>query len=153
MAEGGDGAGCADGPLDAPIEGCAPAPVPDTGNFHKDCVARINQFRWACQCLPPLQRWKEAEGCTDQQSATDQSNNAPHGAFGDCGESAQNTCPNWPSDGDVVEGCLQAMWDEGPGDDFQAHGHYINMSNTSYTKVACGKSSDGGVWSNQNFAR
>ena len=143
---------CANGPLDAPIPGCTPTPVPDTGDFHQDCVDRINQFRWECQCLPPLERWVEAEDCTDQQSATDQANNAPHGDFGSCGENAQNTCPNWGSEGSVVEGCLQQMWDEGPGEDFQAHGHYINMSSTNYTKVACGRSvTADGVWSNQNF--
>ena len=44
------------------------------------------------------------------------------------------------------------MWDEGPGEPFRAHGHYINMSSTQYTSVACGRSSAGqGVWSNQNF--
>ena len=48
---------------------------------------------------------------------------------------------------------MQAMWDEGPGEPFSAHGHYINMSSTTYTRVACGFSSSGsGVWSNQNFS-
>lgn len=104
--------------------------------------------------MPPLARWADAEACSDQQSANDQSTNSPHGNFGACGESAQNTCPNWGSEQDVVVGCLQAMWDEGPGEPFEAHGHYINMSNTEYTKVACGFSaSGGGVWANQNFAQ
>jgi hypothetical protein len=70
-----------------------------------------------------------------------------------CHEFAQNTCPNWPSQEDVVVGCLQAMWDEGPGEPFIEHGHYINMSSTEYSKVACGSSSSApGVWSNQNFS-
>lgn len=45
------------------------------------------------------------------------------------------------------------MWAEGPGADFQQHGHYINMSSTSYTTVACGfyTTAGGDVWSVQDF--
>ncbi len=144
--------GCESGPLAEPIAGCTPVPAASTGDFAQDCVDRINQFRWECQCLPPLQRWTDAEMCSDEQSANDQSTGAAHGNFGACGEGAQNTCPNWPSETDVVNGCLQAMWDEGPGEPFEEHGHYINMSNPSYTRVACGFSpSTQGVWANQNF--
>lgn len=145
--------GCEGGPLAAPIAGCTPTPPPSTGDFGQDCVDRINQFRWECQCLPPLERWTEAEACTDQQSADDQSSGSAHGNFGACNEFAQNTCPDWPSREDVVVGCLQAMWDEGPGEPFVEHGHYINMSSTEYSKVACGSASGApGVWSNQNFS-
>jgi hypothetical protein len=44
------------------------------------------------------------------------------------------------------------MWNEGPGS-FSGHGHYINMSSSTYTQVACGfyVMSDGHVWANQNF--
>lgn len=150
----GDMAGCESGPLPGPIPGCAPPAPASTGDFGQDCVDRINQFRWECQCLPPLARWADAEMCTDEQSGNDQSSNSPHGNFGACGEYAQNTCPNWASEQDVVVGCLQAMWDEGPGEPFEAHGHYINMSSMQYTKVACGyASSNQGLWSNQNFAQ
>jgi hypothetical protein len=152
-SDGGEMAGCETGPLPAPIPGCAPAPMPSSGDVHQDCVDRINQFRWECQCLPPLTRWVEAEACSDDQSSDDQNGGGPHGNFGACGENAQNTCPNWGSQQDVIVGCLQAMWDEGPGEPFSAHGHYINMSNLGYSRVACGFSSSGaGVWSNQNFA-
>ncbi len=144
---------CDSGPLAEPIPGCAPTPPASTGDPHQDCVDRINQFRWECQCLPPLARWTEAEGCTDQQSADDQAADSAHSHFGACGEFAQNSCPNWGSESEVVGGCLQMMWDEGPGEPFSEHGHYINMSNTGYSKVACGFSSSGaGVWANQNFA-
>lgn len=144
--------GCEGGPLAAPIPGCAPAPLASTGDPHQDCVDRINQLRYACQCLPPLARWTDGEACSDGQSADDQATNSAHGHFGACGESAQNTCPNWGSNADVIGGCLQSMWDEGPGEPFSAHGHYINMSNTGYTKVACGFADAAGVWSNQNFS-
>ncbi len=144
---------CDSGPLANPIPGCTPSPAPNTGDFHQDCVDRINQFRWECQCLPPLARWADAEACTDQQSADDQNGGGPHGNFETCGENAQNTCPDWGSEEQVIGGCLQMMWDEGPGEPFSEHGHYINMSSTTYSKVACGRSiSSGGVWSNQNFA-
>jgi hypothetical protein len=45
------------------------------------------------------------------------------------------------------------MWDEGPGEPYSAHGHYINMTNPSYTMVACGfyETAGGSVWSVQNF--
>ena len=142
---------CAGGPLAAPIPNCAPPVQPSSGDFGQDCVDRINQFRWECQCLPPLERWSEAEGCTDQQSADDQASGVAHDNFGACNENAQNTCPNWGSDASVIDGCLQMMWDEGPGEPFSEHGHYINMSSTSYTKVACGRAGNGQVWSNQNF--
>ena len=82
----------------------------------------------------------------------DQAGGGAHGNFGMCNENAQNTCPNWGSEDQVISGCLQAMWDEGPGEPFSAHGHYINMSSLDYTRVACGFSgSNSGVWSNQNF--
>jgi hypothetical protein len=45
------------------------------------------------------------------------------------------------------------MWDEGPGEPFSAHGHYINMTNPAYGMVACGffETPSGAVWSVQNF--
>lgn len=152
-SSGGSSSGCESGPLPEPIAGCTPTPAASTGDPAQDCVDRINQFRWECQCLPPLARWADAEACTDEQSGNDQATGVAHGNFGACGEFAQNTCPDWGSEAEIVEGCLQAMWDEGPGEPFEAHGHYINMSNPDYTKVACGFFSGApGVWANQNFS-
>ena len=125
----------------------------------QDCVDRINELR-ATLSLPPLARWTEAEDCSNQQSADDQAGGGAHGNFNACGESAQNTCPDWPTVSDVLSGCLDQMWAEGPppsgscdGACFQMHGHFINMSSKGYTKVACGFHDDGQgrVWSNQNF--
>ena len=80
-----------------------------------------------------------------------------HAAFraGICnGGYGQNECPGWPSVDSTVSGCLQQMWDEGPGD-FNGpppHGHYINLSSTRYTMVACGfYEGSGGVYALQNF--
>ena len=76
-----------------------------------------------------------------------------HPNFGMCNENGQNTCPDWGSEDQLIGGCLQMMWDEGPGEPFSAHGHYLNMSSTSFTKVACGLSvGSNGFWSNQNFS-
>lgn len=149
----GGAAACSDGPLAAPLAGCTPAPLASTGDVHQDCVDRINQFRWECQCIRPLQRWTEGEACANDQAADDQATNSHSGSFGACGENAQNSCPNWGSETEVVTSCLQVMWDEGPGEPFQEHGHYINMSGLGFTKVACGFStSPEGVWAYQNFA-
>lgn len=117
-----------------------------------DCVDRINAFR-ATEGKPPYQRWTEQEACSDGQAKLDGDSNTPHGNFSMCGENAQNTCPNWPSTGSVTQGCLQQMWDEGPGEPFSEHGHYINMSSSNYSKVACGfyELPGGGIWASQNF--
>jgi hypothetical protein len=118
----------------------------------KDCVDRINGFR-ASIGVAALSQWSEEEPCTDEQSRKDSENGTAHSHFGDCHEFAQNTCPGWGSVQQVIQGCLQAMWDEGPGEPFEEHGHYINMANASYTKVACGfyEMPDGKIWHNHNF--
>lgn len=143
---------CESGPLAEPIANCRPTPLPSTGDVREDCVRRVNQFRWECQCLPPLQRWRAGESCADQQAANDAQTGVPHGGFsgGVCSPRgfAQNECPRWGNWDAVIGGCLQQMWDEGPGEPFSAHGHYINMSNTNYSMVACG---EGGGWFVQNF--
>ena len=124
------------------------------GASRQACVDRINAFR-ATEGLPPYQRWSQIEFCSDDEARQDSESGSAHGAFGQCGESAQNECPGWPSIENVLEGCLQMMWDEGPGEPFSQHGHYINMSSTDYTRVACGfyETPNGDVWSVQNFAR
>lgn len=138
---------------------------PSTGDAHQDCVDRINQFRVQCACLPPLERWVEGEDCADEMAKYDSLGSEAHAAFGDgiCdGGSAQNECPGWRSEAQIVSVCLQKMWDEGPppmsdctGDCFQTYGHFLNMSNQRMTKVACGfyQAVEGGVWSVQNFSR
>jgi len=149
-------ADCNNGPLAQPIADCQPEPLASTGDPYADCVTRINQLRWECQCLGPLQRWNDAEACADQHAAYD-STRSPHAGFSDdiCSPRgwAQNECPGWGSTEQVITGCLQAMWDEGPGEPYQEHGHYINMTNPSYTMVACGfhETPNGSLWSVQNF--
>jgi hypothetical protein len=147
---------CSNGPLNVPVANCQPEPLEGSGDPYADCVTRINQLRWECQCLPALQRWNEAEVCANRHSEYD-STRSPHAGFGSdiCSPrgSAQNECPGWGSTEQVINGCLQFMWDEGPGEPYSAHGHYINMTNPSYTMVACGfyETAGGSVWSVQNF--
>ena len=117
------------------------------------CVDDINLHR-ATQNLPPYTRWKAAEACSNDEAAKDSVSGQAHGAFGSCGEHAQNECPGWPGTPySILDGCLQMMWDEGPGDFYGGHGHYINMSSSQYSQVACGfaTAADGSIWSVQNF--
>lgn len=142
---------CATGPLDAPIAGCRPTPFPTTGDPAEDCVRRINQFRWECQCLPPLERWRDGEMCADQQAEYDAQKGQAHAAFNDriCGGGfGQNECPGYGTWSAVINTCLVQMWDEGPGENFAEHGHYLNMTNPRFSKVACG---EGSGWFVQNF--
>lgn len=117
------------------------------------CVDTINDYR-ATLDLPPLERWTDAEGCSSGEAKSDSESGTPHGAFGTCGEFAQNECPGWPGPPeDLIVGCLELMWAEGPGEPYSEHGHYINMTNPNYTKVACGfyEQPDGQWWAVQNF--
>jgi hypothetical protein len=134
--------------------------LPSTGDPAQDCVDRINQFRRECQCLPPLQRWADGEACATRDAMIDQQTMTAHNGFAMrvCATgSAQNECPGWLGWGSVastISGCLQQMWDEGPGDFYgpPAHGHYLNMSSTRYARVACGFYTSGGATTAaQNF--
>lgn len=140
------------------------------------CVDKINELR-ATLGLPPLERWRDAESCVDQQATSDAQTNTPHGAWisgkYDCNGHGQNECPSWGADGIVA--CLDSMWSEKdqaacsgcdacadaynpdcPSCDFYGStsgmtcGHYVNLSAKYVTKVACGFSSEGG-WDAINF--
>jgi hypothetical protein len=127
-------------------------------------VNRINQFRAECACLAPLERWTQGEACANEMAEYDADRDTAHAGFRAnlCeGGSAQNECPGWDSEDEVIDRCLQSMWDEGPPpgpncDDecFEMHGHFINMSNTDYSRVACGfyTTPGGEVWALQNFS-
>lgn len=116
------------------------------------CVDTINMYR-ATLGLPAYQRWTDAEDCSDGEALSDGQTNTPHGAFGMCGEFAQNECPGWSGPpAAMITDCLAQMWAEGPGEDFNKHGHYINMSSEGYTQVACGFAEvNGEIWAVQNF--
>ncbi len=144
--------------------GCNP-PAPNTGDPYADCVERVNQFR-ACVCLPALQRNSAGEACANQEAEYDSQTNTAHSGFvsGICSPSglAQNECPGWSSAEQTVSRCMQEMFNEGPppstpctGDCFETYGHFINMTSTRYTSVACGfyTTASGEVWQTQNYFR
>jgi hypothetical protein len=117
------------------------------------CVQTINDYR-ATLGLAPYAPWDEIDACVDGEARSDSISGTPHSAFGTCAEHAQNECPDWPmAPGTMITRCLKDMWAEGPGDDFEKHGHYINMSSTKYTKVSCGyfQTPDGHWWATQDF--
>jgi hypothetical protein len=144
---------------------CKMTAPPSTGDIHQDCVDRINQFLTQCACLPPLTRRTDGEACADQMAEYDAAQNTAH-----AGVSAnicqpggsQNECPGYSSISQVIGLCMQQMWDEGPpptssctGTCYETYGHYINMTDKSVTKVACGfyTTAAGKVWAVQNFSR
>jgi hypothetical protein len=143
---------------------CELAPPPSTGDIYQDCVNRINQFLTQCACLPALERRTDGEDCADQMAEYDAGKNSPHaGAKANICQpgGAQNECPGYASNNQVISLCLQQMWDEGPpptsscsGSCYEMHGHYINMTEPSVTKVACGfyTTPSGEVWAVQNFS-
>lgn len=139
--------------------------------WRDDCLAKINEYR-ATESLPPLSlAAQEKQTCTEEAAAADLAENSPHGHFGDCGEFAQNSGPNfsasWQKNASAVaEYYLKMMWEEEKAlvtsgerdpekkEDYPYIGHYLNMKNKSYTKVACGiaLSADGKKgWFNVNF--
>lgn len=153
---------------------CTLAPPASTGDIVQDCVNRINQFRTQCACMTPLARWTDGEACANQDAKNDGMMMSAHaGAMANIcpwGE-AQDECPGYPTNGSIIDQCLQQMWSEGPppagttiaqcespamqATCYEAHGHFINMSNPNVTKVACGFYTlpSGGIWAAQNFSR
>ena len=130
-----------------------------------------NEYR-ATEGVAPLELADdEKQLCAINQAAADMADNNPHGHFGDCGEWAQNTGPNFPtswrtSATAAVQYYIKMMWEEEKAlvtsgerdpdkkEDYSYIGHYLNMRKASYTKVACGIaiSEDGTKgWFNMNF--
>lgn len=83
---------------------------------------------------------------------------------------ATNECPGYGSAESVLSSCLKSMYGEGaewaeqlgraPTQEdygscedscYSANGHFIAMTKASHTKVACGITTDGEIWSVQNF--
>ena len=135
------------------VASCSASP-PANETPEQICVDTINSYR-AQLGLPAYKLWAEAESCANQQAQSDSETGVAHGKFQMCTENAQNECPGWPGPPQqMIANCLAMMWAEGPGTDFDTHGHYITMSSRQYTEVACGfyTMSDGTtVWSVQDF--
>ena len=96
----------------------------------------------------------QAFTCGDDEARGDSQAGRAHASFGRCKQSAQNECPGWQGPAEsMVAPCIKMMFDEGPGQPYSAHGHYINMTSHAYTQVACGFSTaaDGSVWMVEDF--
>ena len=146
-----------------------------TNNFYSDnwrqaCLDKINEYR-ATENLAPLTLAPEAkQTCTDKEAADDLAANKAHDHFGDCGEWAQNSGPNFSTSWrktaiEVSDAYLKMMWedekalvtsgerDPQKSEDYPYIGHYLNMKG-NYKTVACGIAlSDDGKkgWFNVNF--
>jgi hypothetical protein len=142
-------------PAPGPPPGAAYPPAPSYGPYsaaRQICVDRTNEFR-ARAGMRPLVRRTQSEPCIDQQAQSDAQTRATHGAFGRCGELAQNECPAWGAAPEATAtNCLQSMFNEGPGTG-SAHGHYNNMTSGKYASVACGfhVTPEGRTWMIQDF--
>ena len=140
--------------------------------WREDCLAKINEYR-ATENLDPLTLApEEKQTCTDNQAADDLASNKAHGHFGDCGEGAQNSGPNFSTSWrktatEVTDAYLKMMWEDEKAlvtsgerdpdkkEDYSYIGHYLNMKG-NYKTVACGiaLTEDGKKgWLNINFFR
>ena len=140
--------------------------------WREDCLAKINEYR-ATENLDPLTLApEEKQTCTDNQAADDLASNKAHGHFGDCGEGAQNSGPNFSTSWrktatEATDAFLKMMWEDEKAlvtsgerdpdkkEDYSYIGHYLNMKG-NYKTVACGiaLSEDGKKgWLNINFFR
>jgi len=141
----GGGGGC------TPDNSCQPT-SPSSGDNYQDCVDRVNQFR-ACVCLGPLARNNSGEACVDQEAQYDSTNGAHAGFIARiCTPNGmgENECPGWgQAIPEIIDSCLQMMFDEGPGG-----GHYDNITG-HFSSVACGFYTDGSgqTWATQDFYR
>ena len=140
--------------------------------WREDCLAKINEYR-ATENLDPLTLApEEKQTCTDNQAADDLASNKAHGHFGDCGEGAQNSGPNFNTSWrktatEATDAFLKMMWEDEKAlvisgerdpdkkEDYSYIGHYLNMKG-NYKTVACGiaLTEDGKKgWLNINFFR
>ena len=158
---------------DAAPAGDGGASADELETLRQLCVDEINMYRETLG-VAALARVPEQEACSDEGAKSDGDTGQAHGSAGMCGGlGGQNTCPGWgvgPRTGnaslaDALTKCLAQMWAEGEPPvsrqecerDFQGcflpHGHYLNMSDTRYKRVACGfyQMRNGSWWMNQNF--
>ena len=84
------------------------------GRHLPDCVDRVNQFR-ACMCLPPLKRWNDGEACATRMRLRPAQARTPASRRRSARRATLRTsAPAGLSNTQVVSGCLQQMFNEGP---------------------------------------
>jgi hypothetical protein len=147
----------------------------DLNALRQTCVDTINMYR-AMKMLAPLKRAAASvEVCSDMGAQSDATAMVAHQSAGKCGGlGSQDTCPGWSVTGGVANAlkmCLMSMWNEGEPPEgrqqciseyfagniacFEAHGHYLNMSDPNNGTVSCGfyVMPNGKVWMNQDMGR
>jgi hypothetical protein len=141
----------------AAAPGAAPSAAPVASadpyaSVRQQCIDATNAYR-AKVGAPPLAPRFDLNGCSDGDARGDATNGSVHGMAGGCPMSAQNECPGWPSPpSGMLADCLKQMFDEGPGEPYDEHGHYINMTSLDYHSMTCGIYEQGGqVWLVENF--
>ena len=139
-------------------------PFIDEG-WRDECLRLLNEYRATEDLEPMTLADAEKQQCAIDRAAADMAEGAAHGHFGDCGESAQNSGPNFSTSWKAnATGAVQyyemAMWEKEKAlveqgvTEYKQIGHYLNMKRTYYSKVACGIaiSEDGTKgWFNMNF--
>ncbi|HEY1549096.1 MAG TPA: CAP domain-containing protein [Kofleriaceae bacterium] len=114
-----------------------------------ECVTQTNAYR-AMNGKTALTESSALETYAATGAMYDYENMTPHDHFmmtqGGGISFAENECPGFDgwnianASGDMVQlmdMCLQAFYDEGPGSDYSMHGHYINMMG-DYGTLGCG---------------
>jgi hypothetical protein len=112
------------------------------------CVSETNRYR-AMNSKPALMESAQLEAYADTGAMHDFTT-SPHDHFSTTGGGgiafAENECPGqlgWtynPQTDDlntIMGNCIAAFYSEGPGSDYQTHGHYINMMG-NYATLGCG---------------
>ena len=147
VACGGSESGTTDG---APGGGDGPAGSMSAKQF---CVSETNRYR-AMNSKPALSESAQLEAYADTGAMHDFTT-SPHDHFSTTSGGgiayAENECPqqgNWLyAEGQdlnmVVGACIAAFYSEGPGTDYNTHGHYINMMG-AYGSLGCGIYYSGG---------
>jgi hypothetical protein len=149
----------------------------DIDALRQTCVDTINMYRTTKSLMPMKRATASVETCSDTGAQQDGTAMVAHGSAGKCpGMGAQDTCPGWPpgqygGPAGALKNCLQSMWAEGEPPEgrtacinayfagniacFEAHGHYLNMSDPANGTASCGffVMPNGRLWMNQDFGR
>lgn len=147
-------------------------PFIDEG-WRDECLRLANEYRATEGVAPLVFADDSVQWCTVQQAKADAEVDKAHANSRMCGIGAQNTGPRfsttWKKDASsAVQSFIKMMWedekalvtsgekDPDKSEDYPAIGHYLNMRNAAYTKLACGiyVYDDGKkAWFNMNFYR
>ena len=144
--------------------------------WRDECLRLANEYR-ATEGVAPLELADDdAQWCAIQQAVADMEENKAHSHFDMCLDAAyhkwgQNSTPNYNiarerTATNAITGSLKRMWvdekalitsgqrDPNKDEDLKYIGHYLNMRDAAFTKLACGIaiSEDGTKgWFNMNL--